>query len=101
MLCVALQRMHGWLTEHDGFREVSYVASSAAGTEEKCMSKKIIKRTIDIITIGAIMYVIFYGYFIFFDKPTTPLEITSLYVKMGYAFLALFIILLIRIFAKK
>ncbi len=64
------------------------------------MSKKIIKRTFDIITIGSIMYVIFLGYYIFFDKPTTPLEITSLYINMGYAFLALFIILLIRIFAK-
>ncbi|OMF19721.1 hypothetical protein BK133_29770 [Paenibacillus sp. FSL H8-0548] len=60
------------------------------------MSKKIIKRIVDIITVCTIVYVLYLGYFVFFDKLMVPYEITSLYVKMGYAFTALFIILIIR-----
>ncbi|URN93004.1 MAG: hypothetical protein NAG76_14265 [Candidatus Pristimantibacillus lignocellulolyticus] len=65
------------------------------------MSKKVIKRIVDIITVSTIVYVFYLGYFIFFEKPMTSHEITSLYVKIGYAFLALFIILLIRILVNK
>ncbi|OPA77818.1 hypothetical protein BVG16_15450 [Paenibacillus selenitireducens] len=65
------------------------------------MPIKIIKRIVDIITVCAIVYVLYLGYFIFFDKPTTSYEITSLYVKTGYAYLTLFIILIIRTLVNK
>jgi len=38
------------------------------------------------ITICTIVFVLYLGYSIFLDKPTTSHEMTSLYVKMGYAF---------------
>jgi len=65
------------------------------------MSKKIIKRIVDIIMVCVIVFVLYLGYFIFFAKPMTPNEITSLYVNMGYAFVVLFIILVISINKKK
>lgn len=65
------------------------------------MPKKIIKRIVDVITVCIIVFVLYLGYFIFFDKPTTSDEITSLYIKMGYGYLALFIILLIRTLFRK
>lgn len=65
------------------------------------MSKKIIKRVVDLLSIVAIAYVLFIGYFVFFDKPTAPIEIASLYTRMGYSFLALIITLLLRLFLNK
>ncbi|MGQ8871128.1 hypothetical protein [Paenibacillus sp. TSA_86.1] len=65
------------------------------------MTKNMIKRMVDIAAIIAVGIVVYVGYFVFFDKPDNQVEITSLYVKMGYAFLALFIILLLRMFVNR
>lgn len=65
------------------------------------MSKKILKYIFDIITLCSIGFVLYLGYFIFFDKPTNPQEITTLYSKMSYAFLVLFVVLIVRVVLKK
>lgn len=65
------------------------------------MLKKIVRRIVDIISLCIIIFVLYLGYFIFLDKPVTSYEITSLYIQMGYAFLSLSIILIIRILLKK
>ncbi|MFF2484270.1 hypothetical protein [Paenibacillus sp. NPDC058071] len=63
--------------------------------------KKWIKQIVDVAATCAIGFVLYVGYFIFFDKPAAPAEITSLYLKMSYAFVVLFIVLIIRVLLNK
>lgn len=65
------------------------------------MSKFILKRVVDIIILGAILYALYTGYYIFFDRPTNPEEIASLYLEMGYSYLLLLCTLLIRFYINK
>ncbi|NMO96707.1 hypothetical protein [Paenibacillus lemnae] len=58
-------------------------------------------KVINIALLGAILYLLYLGYFIFFDKPASLAGIASLYIKMGYAYLALFIILILKINIKR
>lgn len=60
------------------------------------MSKKLYKLIANIITFCSIGYVIYIGFFVFFDKPGTPEDITKLYLKMGYAYVILAVILILR-----
>ncbi|MBA2937182.1 hypothetical protein HZF08_02600 [Paenibacillus sp. CGMCC 1.16610] len=65
------------------------------------MSKKLFKLIANIITLCSIGYVIYIGYFVFFDKPVTPEDITKIYSKMGYAYVSLAVILITRALLRK
>ncbi|MZQ86216.1 hypothetical protein GQF01_29360 [Paenibacillus sp. 5J-6] len=65
------------------------------------MSKKLFKLIANIITLCSIGYVIYIGYFVFFDKSVTPEDITKIYPKMGYAYVSLAIILITRALLRK
>ena len=60
------------------------------------MTKNIMKRIMDIMTFTAIAYFLYLGYFIYFDKPTNPEGIASLYVQFGRANAFLFLTSLAR-----
>ena len=65
------------------------------------MSKKLFKLIVNIITFCSVGYVLYIGYFVFFDKPVTPEEITKLYSKIESAYLTLAVILFIRVLLRK
>ncbi|GGG70514.1 hypothetical protein GCM10010918_27330 [Paenibacillus radicis (ex Gao et al. 2016)] len=65
------------------------------------MSKTLLKLIVNIITFCSIGYVIYIGYFVFFDKPVTSENITKLYSKMIYAYVTLVVILIMRAVLKK
>ena len=62
---------------------------------------KFLKLIANLITLCSIGYVLYLGYFVFLDKPVTYEDITKLYSKMGYAFVTLFVVLILRTFLKK
>lgn len=65
------------------------------------MLKRNLRIMIDFFVFCAIALVLYIGYCVFFNKPSDPAEMTNLYIKMGYAFLALFTVLLIRIILRR
>ncbi|AIQ53397.1 hypothetical protein R70331_18875 [Paenibacillus sp. FSL R7-0331] len=65
------------------------------------MSKKTYKLIANIITFCSIGYVIYIGFFVFFDKPGASDEIAALYLKMGYAYAILAVSLITRAILKK
>ncbi|MCM3631087.1 hypothetical protein M3194_27625 [Paenibacillus glycanilyticus] len=65
------------------------------------MSKKWFKLVAEIITLCSIGYVVYIGYFVFFNKPVTPEDIIKLYLKMGYAYVTLAVVLILRAILRK
>lgn len=65
------------------------------------MAIKVLKRVVDILFAGSILFLLYLGYFIFFDKPVASAKFVNLYLKLGYGYSALFVFTLLRFALRK
>lgn len=65
------------------------------------MAKRWYHYTLDVMALCILGFLVYVGYFVFFDKPVTPEGIASLQLKLSYGFLALVVVQITRGIVKK
>ncbi|MEF2243844.1 hypothetical protein V1L65_02750 [Paenibacillus sp. IITD108] len=65
------------------------------------MAIKVLKRVVDILFAGSILFLLYLGYFIFFDKPVASAEFVNLYLKIGLRLFRSFCIYITKVCFEK